>query len=320
MPLVTVVIPAYNHEKYVMESVRSVINQTYPNVELIIINDGSKDKTHERILTLIDECKRRFVHFQYINRENAGLSATLNQALSLAKGKYFVPLASDDISFPDKITLLVNALEAAGPKYAAAFGNALFIDDKGCPVHLNRAGYISNGSNDESYKTFLDFYSKSRSFNYMEKEFGTYSTLLAGNYLPAMSSLIRTVAISEVGGWTEGNLIEDWEMWLKLARTFQFLYINEPVAYYRRHDLNTLKTTEKYKVMYSFLQVIDGEKKFSKENGLKLLWSKQHNSHVVGLLRDSHFPFRKKLSIVIHSDKVPLLMYVLKRIATKLGM
>lgn len=76
MPLVTAVIPVYNHEKYVAESVRSILDQTYRNVELIIINDGSKDRSHEVVLSLVDECKQRFVRFEYINRENRGLSAT----------------------------------------------------------------------------------------------------------------------------------------------------------------------------------------------------------------------------------------------------
>src|SRR5665213_2465623 len=94
MPLVTAVLPVYNHERYVVESIRSILNQTYRDVELIIINDGSKDRSHEMILTIVDECEQRFVHFEYIDRENKGLSATLNEALKIAKGKYFTVLAS----------------------------------------------------------------------------------------------------------------------------------------------------------------------------------------------------------------------------------
>ena len=88
-PLVTAVIPVYNHEKYVAESIRSIIQQTYRNIELIVINDGSKDRSHEVVLGLTEECKRRFVRFEYINRENRGLSATLDQALGMAKGNTF---------------------------------------------------------------------------------------------------------------------------------------------------------------------------------------------------------------------------------------
>ena len=88
MPLVTAVIPVYNHEKYVVESIRSILNQTYQNIELIVINDGSKDRSHQMILPLVEECRQRFVRFEYINRENIGLTATLNQALAWATGDY----------------------------------------------------------------------------------------------------------------------------------------------------------------------------------------------------------------------------------------
>jgi len=83
-PLVTAVIPVYNHEKYVIESIRSIVGQSYDNIELIVINDGSTDHSHELILTIVEECKQRCRRFEYINRDNIGLSATLNQALDMA--------------------------------------------------------------------------------------------------------------------------------------------------------------------------------------------------------------------------------------------
>ena len=138
-PLVTVVIPAYNHERYVVDAIRSIINQDYGNVELIIINDGSRDGTHEKIAGLVGVCTKRFARFEYINRANIGLSATLNQALSMARGTYFSALASDDIAYPNKIRLLVNVLETNGPAFAAAFGNARFIDINGRDIKRGNA-------------------------------------------------------------------------------------------------------------------------------------------------------------------------------------
>ena len=148
-PLVTAVIPVYNHEKYVVESIRSILNQTYQNIELIVLNDGSKDRSHQMILPLVEECRRRFVRFEYINRENIGLSATLNQALAWARGEYFSALASDDAALPEKFEVLVAALEAKGPTYAAAFGNAWFIDDAGQRISLDKDDRISEPANSE---------------------------------------------------------------------------------------------------------------------------------------------------------------------------
>ena len=137
MPLVSVCVPAYNHEKYVAESIQSIIDQDYKNIELIIINDGSKDKTDEVIKSYEQKCQERFVRFEYRNRENKGLSSTLNEMLDWSKGKYFTGIASDDILLFNKISLLVYELEKLGDSYAVAFGNAKFIDDNSEELYLD---------------------------------------------------------------------------------------------------------------------------------------------------------------------------------------
>lgn len=102
LPLVTVMIPSYNHEKYIKESIQSVIDQTYSRLELIVIDDGSKDNSIQIIEEMRLACEQRFEHFQFIFRENRGLSRTLNQGLSLARGEYFSIVASDDIMLSEK--------------------------------------------------------------------------------------------------------------------------------------------------------------------------------------------------------------------------
>src|SRR5258708_11983136 len=102
-----------------MESIRSVIDHSYPKIELIVIDDGSKDHSHEMVLTLVEECKKRFSRFEYISRENMGLAATLNQALDMAKGKYFSPLASDDKVLPDKVSCLVKVIKPTNSRFPA---------------------------------------------------------------------------------------------------------------------------------------------------------------------------------------------------------
>lgn len=75
-PLVSVVIPCYNHESFVQDSIQSVIDQPYQNIELIIIDDGSKDGSVEKIQEMIPACQERFVRFEFQYRPNKGLSAT----------------------------------------------------------------------------------------------------------------------------------------------------------------------------------------------------------------------------------------------------
>lgn len=81
-PLVSIVIPCYNHEKYVQESIQSVIEQDYDNIELIIIDDGSSDNSVTKIKEMIQVCQKRFKRFEFRHRPNKGLCATLNEALA----------------------------------------------------------------------------------------------------------------------------------------------------------------------------------------------------------------------------------------------
>jgi len=292
-PLVTVVIPAYNHERYVVDGIRSIIN--------------------EKIASLTEECTRRFARFEYIDRVNVGLSATLNQALSIARGTYFSVLASDDIAYPNKIDTLVYALEANGAAFAAAFGNAQFIDENGRTISMVKSGRFSGGDNNEEVDNCLDYYSTSRKFTYTGAEFGSYKTLIAGNYLPSMSNVVRTAAISEVGGWTPGNVMEDWEMWLKLARKRKFLLVDEPLAFYRWHDLNTAKTMANGLVDASLL-VLNGERAFCVQNNLLSYWNATHDKLVFQLLRKKGVPFSKKLSLLMGTNKASLVKSAVRRL------
>jgi alpha-1,3-rhamnosyltransferase len=317
MPLVTAVIPVYNHEKFVAESIRSVINQTYRNMELIVLNDGSKDGSHEKILPLVEECEKRFVRFQYVYRDNIGLTATLNQALSMAKGAYFTILASDDIALPAKTELLVKALETAGLEYAAAFGNALFIDEQARRIWLSQKGVVSYEKNESSYDNYLDFQTNGgRYIDYRGVEFGGFATLLGHNYLPATSNLVKTELIRHVGAWTKDNPSEDWEMWLKLSRQFRFTYVDEPMALYRWHDSNSIKGNSDRLKLCSLL-LTTKEKQYCERNGLSQIWREAYASLYKAVLLDKKIAVSEKLSSLESSEILFVALYLAKRFTRK---
>jgi len=137
--------------------------------------------------------------------------------------------------------------------------------------------------------------------------------LIAGNYLPSMSNVVRTAAISEVGGWTPGNVMEDWEMWLKLARKRKFLLVDEPLAFYRWHDLNTAKTMANGLVDASLL-VLNGERAFCVQNNLLSYWNATHDKLVFQLLRKKGVPFSKKLSLLMGTNKASLVKSAVRRL------
>ena len=307
LPLVSVCIPAYNHEKYIAETIESVINQDYMNLELIIINDGSKDKTDEVIKKYEQKCQKRFVRFEYRNRENKGLSATLNEMVQWSKGKYFTACASDDMFLSTKVSLLVNSLEKLSEDYAVAFGNAIFIDDNSNEIYIDvNTGGLSR--QEEGTKFFLDFQVLQRNCDLkIGKNFGSYETLLIGNYLPAMSFLIKLDKIKEVGAWTSGNTIEDWEMWLKLSKNYKFAYIDEPVALYRWHENNTVKTM-KFELIRDSIKLLENDKSYALHKGYENVF--------YGTLIDLVLQLRKYdksifLSNIFKYSKYPKFSYIL---------
>ena len=306
-PLVSVCIPAYNHEKYIAETIESVINQDYMNLELIIINDGSKDKTDEVIKKYEQKCQKRFVRFEYRNRENKGLSATLNEMVHWSKGKYFTACASDDVFLSTKVSLLVGLLEKLSDEYAVAFGNAIFIDDNSNEIYIDvNTGELSR--QEEGTKFFLDFQVLQRNCDLKSgKNFGSYETLLIGNYLPAMSFLIKLNKIKEVGAWTSGNTIEDWEMWLKLSKNYKFAYIDEPVALYRWHENNTVKTM-KFELIRDSIELLENDRSYALDKGYENVFYSTLIDLVLQLRKYDRSIF---LSNVFKYSKYPKFVYML---------
>jgi alpha-1,3-rhamnosyltransferase len=310
-PLVTAVIPVYNHEKYVMESIRSVIDQSYPKIELIVINDGSKDHSHEMVLTLVEECRKRFSRFEYISRENTGLAATLNQALNMAKGKYFSPLASDDMVLPDKVSCLVEVMESTDDRCAAAIADASFIDKLGQEIFLDSKGNIQPTKSAGTYSTWLEFYTKDRDFDY-KTDFGLYQTLLAANYIPSLSGLFRTACLKDVRGWTVGNVSEDWETWLKLTKENTVVFVEDKVtALYRIHGQNSIDII-KDRMLQANLMLIVKEKEYCTRRGLMREWEKAFHGHLFGMLRYGNFPLEVKLHELKRAEITSFIGWVLR--------
>lgn len=216
-PLVSVVIPCYNHERFVQNSIQSVIDQEYENIELIIIDDGSKDGSVEKIQEMADACEKRFIRFDFRSRANKGLSATLNEALEWCRGKYYSALASDDEILSDKIKFQVEYLEN-NQDITAVFGGVQLIDKNN--IKLEKIT------------------SKTRSYDFKD-------ILMHKHDLPAPTQMIRMKDIKKVGGYDSSLYIEDWYMWLKLSQHHRISYINQVFALYRHHDDNNSKNFEK---------------------------------------------------------------------------
>lgn len=244
--LVSVLIPAYNHEKYVQDTVESIIAQTYKNIELIIVDDGSKDSTWEKIQELSEKCKQRFTNVHFETKENEGSCKTLNKLLSLAQGEFVYIIASDDLAKPQAIEKEVNFL-SSNPKYALVVGDNEIIDSEGKTCFWDKKRNIIYNIKKAKYKTFCDFLQKTKKIKFSSKSFGTYPTLYTGNYIPN-GYLIRKSIFEKIGYFTPETPLEDFWLMLQISKYAKMKYLEEILFSYRWHSTNTIKYTEKMRV------------------------------------------------------------------------
>ncbi len=217
-PIVTVIIPAYNHEKYITECLESACNQTYQNLQIIVINDGSKDHTGEVIGKFLESSGR---NIEYIEKKNEGICRTLNLGLDKTKGKYVALLASDDVWLPDKIEQQVALMENS-PETGLVFGDAYFIRN----TNRTTAKY-------SDYKPDIRNY-----FTDTKQNRDLYEVLMVDNIITALTVMIRTDCFDKIGKFDVSLKCEDLDMWLRISKEFKISFIDKPLAYYRIHGTN----------------------------------------------------------------------------------
>lgn len=223
-PLVTVIVPAYNHERYVEDCLKSIIGQTYENLEIIVFNDGSKDSTDKIIRNFIRGQKRKI---QYISKDNEGLCKTLNKGLKLSKGKYIAIIASDDMWIPNKIEEQVKFMEK-NINVGLIFSDAYFFKTD---TETKLMKY-------SDYKPRLRKYFK----NYIQNA-NLYEELLIENLVIALTVMTRKECFEKVGEFDESLEYEDYDMWLRISKYYPISYLDKPLGYYRVHDLNMSNNT-----------------------------------------------------------------------------
>ncbi len=201
MPKISVVIPVYNGEKTIQKTIESVLNQTFKDWELIIIDDGSQDST-VRIIREIEDSRIRL--FSY---DNAGLASSRNRGIAHAQGEFISFLDADDLWTSDKLEMQFQALEKH-PEAAVAYSWTDYIDQSSQFLHSGR--HITINGN-------------------------IYQHLLVNNFLENGSNpLIRKQALNQVGGFDSSiNSVADWDMWLRLAARYQFVAVPLPQILYR---------------------------------------------------------------------------------------
>ncbi len=219
-PLVSIVTPAYNSERFIGATIESVITQTYKNWEMIIVDDGSTDKTGNIVKNY---CKRD-IRIKYFWQKNSGRPAVpRNVAIRKAKGKYIAFLDSDDLWVSEKLARQVEYMEKH-PDLDLVYGLARCI---GNPLFEGRL--VKQPKDAASCSTF--------------------EQLFICNSIVCMTVMVRTSSLHQVGLFNEDpNFVsaEDWDLWLRFAHDYKIGFISEVLGFYRVHPHGISKDETKY--------------------------------------------------------------------------
>lgn len=209
-PKVSVIIPVYNGENYVQEAIESALSQTYKNIEIIVVNDGSKDRT-EMI------CKEYKGKIKYFKKNNGGVSTALNLAIEKMTGEYFSWLSHDDLYYPNKIEEEIKAMEE----------NTIILSDYDL---VNEKGKVFNS-------VVLPHYLIKRN-----NQFALLNGLING-----ITLLIPKKAFDECGKFDENlKCTQDYEMWFRMMlKGYKFKHIPKILASSRQHSNQTTNTSPK---------------------------------------------------------------------------
>lgn len=221
MTSVSIIIPVYQSVNTIAEAIKSALNQTFKEIEIIVVDDGSTDELDKEIQQFGDK-------ITFVKQKNQGAAASRNNGIKHSSGEIIAFLDADDIWLPEKLALQLPLFQQ-NPKVGVVFGNAHFLSD----------GKIQP-------KTYFDLYTPFRGSIFPE--------LFARNFIPMSSVLVRRQVLEQVGLFDESvYCVEDYELWLRIAKFWKFDYIQNQVAVYR---ISPQQISKNYiKAAVSLLQV-----------------------------------------------------------------
>lgn len=213
-PLVSIILPVYNAQDYLKESVDSILNQTYTNFELIILNDGSTDDS-EKIISSYTDSRIKY-HFH----SNKGLGATLNIGLKLSSGKYIARQDQDDISHPNRLKKQVDFLEK---------NESILLLGTRAKI------FFTNSSNFEFH-------------NHATRPCDLKFDLLFDNPFVHSSVMFRKSTIDKIGDYKiDRNLYEDYELWSRFSQVGDLANLPEVLVNYRHHEKGLSSNVDNFK-------------------------------------------------------------------------
>jgi len=207
-PLVTIICLSHNQSRFVAETLQSVFDQSYANIQTIVIDDGSEDESKG----LIKEVLKEHPGFRFLDLpENLGNTKAFNLGLAMAQGKYIIDLACDDLLEPERVERQVEYFESLAEDFGVIYSDANFIREDGSLM----------GRHFES-KIFKPF------------EGDVFERVIAGYFIPPPTMMIRKSVLNELHGYDENLVYEDFDFWVRSARKWKYGFQTEVLTKIRK--------------------------------------------------------------------------------------
>jgi glycosyltransferase involved in cell wall biosynthesis len=230
-PLVSIVIPTYNRARLLRRAIQSVLNQTYQNFELIIVDDYSTDNTESMVKSFRDDRIRYLQH-----SKNRGAVAARNTGIKAAKGEYIAFQDSDDVWLPEKLDKQIRAFISGSPSIGVVYTSYLLLGENG----------------DRFYYPPSDV---------KLTEGDLYYPLLECNFIGTPTAVVKKACFEKVGVFENFPRLQEWSLWLRISRHFCFRHIDEPlvIAYTQpdsiSHNLDALIAARKLFLTKYFVEI-----------------------------------------------------------------
>lgn len=212
-PLVTVCCLCYNHGDYLREAVESVLNQTYRNIQIIIVDDASTDASAAEIRQLAKQYPS--VELLLLN-QNVGNCKAFNSALHLIKGDFVIDFATDDVMTLDRIEKQVNFFETLDESTGVVFTDAVYIDREG-----------------KFLRNHYEYLLKKKLLHQIPQG-DVYRDVLAKYFIASPTMMMRRSVLNSLGGYDETLTYEDFDFWVRSARLFKYAFLNEKLTKIRK--------------------------------------------------------------------------------------
>ena len=235
-PKVSIILLCHNQKPYLEEALQSILDQDYPQLEIIGVDDGSRDGS----AALLQQLGKKYQFHTICLPSPLGNCAAFNRGLAVAQGSYIIDLAADDVLMPQRLSLGVESLERLGPSYGVHYGDAWLCNEK---LHVEKS-FFARDAQGKLYE--------------MPAEGDLFIPLLQKHIVSSPTMMMRKTMLDEMGGYDESLSYEDFDFWIRSSRNYKYAFSDAILIKKRgvKGSLSTQQTQWKNTHMTTNLKVM----------------------------------------------------------------